>query len=111
MGVPASGNEKPGADASIPTSANARSVWEIVSEPYSGAHFATMPTAIAARCIQAGSSLGSAVLDPFMGSGTVGQVAESLGRRWFGCELNADYGKLSADRTRQTGLAFAKECS
>jgi DNA modification methylase len=88
---------------------NARSVWSIQPEPYTEAHFATMPTKLAARCIQAGSSLGDTVLDPFMGSGTVGQVAESLGRRWFGCELNPDYGELSAKRTAQTGLQFAAE--
>lgn len=87
---------------------NARSVWPIALHSYLGAHFATMPPALATRCILAGSSLGSAVLDPFMGSGTVGQVAESLGRRWFGCELNAEYGKLSADRTAQLGLVFSE---
>jgi site-specific DNA-methyltransferase (cytosine-N4-specific) len=57
-------------------------------------------------CILAGSALGDVVLDPFFGSGTVGQVAESLGRRWFGCELNPAYGELSRERTVQTGLPF-----
>jgi site-specific DNA-methyltransferase (cytosine-N4-specific) len=47
------------------------------------------------------------VLDPFMGSGTVGQVCESLGRRWIGCELSAEYGKLSDQRTAQQGLVLA----
>jgi len=31
------------------------------------------------------------VLDPFAGSNVTGQVAESLGRRWLGIEINADY--------------------
>jgi site-specific DNA-methyltransferase (cytosine-N4-specific) len=31
------------------------------------------------------------VLDPFAGSNVTGQVAEQLGRRWIGCEINADY--------------------
>lgn len=35
---------------------NSRSVWTIPPEPFSGAHFATMPTELARRCIAAGSS-------------------------------------------------------
>jgi DNA modification methylase len=37
-------------------SRNARSVWNIATTPYSGAHFATMPPELARRCILAGSS-------------------------------------------------------
>ena len=37
-------------------SRNARSVWTIATQPYSGAHFATMPPELARRCILAGSS-------------------------------------------------------
>jgi site-specific DNA-methyltransferase (cytosine-N4-specific) len=39
-----------------------------------------------------------------MGSGTTGQVAQSLGRRWLGCELNAQYEALQEQRTAQQGL-------
>jgi site-specific DNA-methyltransferase (cytosine-N4-specific) len=46
------------------------------------------------------------VLDPFMGSGTTGMVAERLGRKWIGCELNPEYQKLIDERTAQTGLCF-----
>jgi DNA modification methylase len=35
---------------------NARSVWTIATQPYAGAHFATMPQELARRCILAGSS-------------------------------------------------------
>jgi DNA modification methylase len=35
---------------------NARDVWTIATQPYSGAHFATMPPDLAERCIKAGSS-------------------------------------------------------
>jgi DNA modification methylase len=38
------------------TSRNARTVWTIATQPYSGAHFATMPEELARRCILAGSS-------------------------------------------------------
>lgn len=37
---------------------NPRSVWTLSSEPYKGAHFATFPTMLAKRCIEAGTSAG-----------------------------------------------------
>jgi DNA modification methylase len=46
------------------------------------------------------------VLDPFFGSGTTGEVAESLGRRWIGCEINRAYAPLQAERTAQMGMAL-----
>lgn len=39
-----------------------------------------------------------AVLDPFMGAGTVGVVAERLRRRWVGIELSDDYARMARDR-------------
>ena len=44
------------------------------------------------------------VLDPFMGSGTTAMVAQDLGRRWLGVELNRDYEALQHERTQQLGL-------
>ena len=85
---------------------NARNVWTINSKPYSGAHFATMPPALAKRCILAGSRPGDVVLDPFFGSGTTGECAEALGRGWVGCELQEDYVPLINERTSQGGLVF-----
>lgn len=38
------------------------------------------------------------VLDPFMGSGTTAIVAERLGRRWIGVELNPEYADLTRNR-------------
>ncbi|MBV9661874.1 MAG: site-specific DNA-methyltransferase, partial [Acidimicrobiales bacterium] len=38
------------------------------------------------------------VLDPFFGSGTVGVVAEKLGRDWVGIELNPAYAALAQQR-------------
>jgi site-specific DNA-methyltransferase (adenine-specific) len=43
------------------------------------------------------------VLDPFMGSGTVGLVAEQLGRDWLGIELNPDYRDLALRRIKEAG--------
>ena len=86
---------------------NKRSVWTIASEPFPDAHFATFPRALVEPCILAGSRVGDIVLDPFMGSGTTAQVAQALGRRWIGTELNRDYVAMQAKRTAQQGMALA----
>lgn len=83
---------------------NARTIWRIPTQPFSGAHFATFPEALAARCIVAGSRPGDVVLDPFMGSGTTGQVATDLGRCFIGCELNPEYVELHELRRTTTGM-------
>jgi len=83
---------------------NKRSVWTIPTMPYAGAHFATMPEKLVEPCILAGSRLGDLVLDPFLGSGTVGAVSERLGRRWVGTDLS--YQGLAKARTAQRGLRF-----
>ncbi|UXZ62562.1 site-specific DNA-methyltransferase [Burkholderia multivorans] len=87
--------------------ANKRSVWTIATKPYEGAHFATFPEALVEPCVLAGSRPGDVVFDPFFGSGTTGQVAQRLGRRFLGCELNPEYESLQRDRLRQPGLALA----
>lgn len=47
---------------------------------------------------------GDVVLDPFFGSGTVGEVAARLGRQWIGIDINPEYAKLQRNRTAQTGM-------
>jgi len=87
--------------------ANKRSVWSVPVKPYAGAHFAVFPSELIEPCILAGAPAGGIVLDPFMGSGTTAQVAENLGRKYLGCELNPDYKKLQDKRLRQIPLEFA----
>ncbi|TGB34854.1 DNA-methyltransferase [Burkholderia thailandensis] len=86
--------------------ANKRSVWTIATKPYEGAHFATFPEALVEPCVLAGSRPGDVVFDPFFGSGTTGQVAQCLGRRFIGCELNPDYEPLQRERLRQPAFVF-----
>jgi DNA modification methylase len=81
---------------------NKRTVWTIATQPYAEAHFATFPEEIPKLCILAGSKPGDTVLDPFAGSGTVGQVALELGRRAVLIELNPAYVELAHDRTNVT---------
>jgi DNA modification methylase len=85
---------------------NARTVWSIPTEATSFAHFACFPRELVRRCILAGSREGDIVFDPFAGSGTVAEVALSLGRRFIGCELNPEYAAMfKAHRSQQTGMA------
>jgi DNA modification methylase len=83
---------------------NKRSVWTITTKPYAGAHFAVFPSDLIEPCILAGAPVGGIVLDPFMGSGTTAQVAQNLGRKYLGCELNIDYKDLHDKRLSQTSL-------
>lgn len=49
-------------------------------------------------CLCNGRTVPGVVLDPFFGSGTVGEAAQKLGRDWIGIELNAEYIKLAEKR-------------
>jgi DNA modification methylase len=83
---------------------NKRDVWTINTKPYKGAHFAVYPEELVEPMILAGSKVGDIILDPFFGSGTTGQVAQNLGRKWIGCELNKEYEPLQNERLKQQGL-------
>ncbi len=120
--------------------ANLRNVWTAATEPFRGAHFAVMPTAIVEPCIKAGTSEKGCcaecgaprwprtrkvsetkgwapscecdttdpvhcdgmkpctVLDPFAGAGTVGLVADRLGRDAILIELNPEYADMARAR-------------
>jgi DNA modification methylase len=73
-------------------------VWEFATQPFKGAHFATFPPELAARCIKAGCPRGGLVLDPFGGAGTTALVALRLGRRACLVELNPEYAALARSR-------------
>lgn len=77
---------------------NLRSVWQVNTEPYPEAHFATFPRALITPCILAGSKPDSQILDPFFGSGTVGVVSAALQRKFVGIELNPEYVQLARKR-------------
>jgi site-specific DNA-methyltransferase (cytosine-N4-specific) len=81
-----------------PNGRNKRSVWDINTMAYAGAHFATFPPKLVEPCIKASTRPGDVVLDPFFGSGTAGLVASELGRRYVGIELNPEYIALAKDR-------------
>ena len=79
-------------------------VWDIPTTNYQGAHFAVFPTKLPELCIKASTKENDIVLDPFMGSGTTAYVAQRLGRKWIGVEINPDYIKIIKKRTAQSEL-------
>ena len=89
---------------------NRRTVWSINTEAFKDAHFAVFPPALVKPCILAGSQPGSVVLDPFFGSGTVGEVCLDQGRQCVGIELNREYAEIARKRLAQRkaiNLAFS----
>ena len=54
-------------------------------------HLAMFPEELPKRLIKMFSFVGETVLDPFMGSGTTGAVARSLGRNSVGYEINSEF--------------------
>ena len=83
-------------------------VWTIPTAAFSEAHFATFPTALVEPCIKAGCPAGGVVLDPFGGSGTVGQVADRLGRDAILIELNPEYAEMARRRINDDAPLFTE---
>lgn len=82
---------KPAEKMNHPDGKNPGDVWEINTKPFPEAHFATFPPELPRRVIKCACPKDGIVLDPFMGSGTTAMVAEELGRKWIGIELNGEY--------------------
>lgn len=88
-------------DGTAPKFRNKRTVWNIATEAYSEAHFATFPTKLVEPCILAGCPKGGTVIDPFLGSGTTALVARRTGRKAIGIELNAEYAEMAVKRVSE----------
>lgn len=58
----------------------------------------TFPPDLIRPCIRAGCPVGGVVLDPFFGSGTVGQVCIEENRKYIGIELNPEYVVMAEKR-------------
>lgn len=84
-------------------------VWRIPPHNDQEGHTATMPPALAERCILRGSLPGAVVLDPFTGSGTTGVAAIGLSRSFVGCELNPEYVRLAERRIGGVAPLFSEK--
>lgn len=87
---------------------NKRSVWEVTTEAFKEAHFATYPTELIEPCILAGCPEDGWVLDPFFGAGTTGLVSDRLQRNCIGIELNPDYVSIAMRRIKNDAGMFAE---
>ncbi|MCD6371234.1 MAG: site-specific DNA-methyltransferase [Candidatus Aenigmarchaeota archaeon] len=83
---------------------NPGDVWEIKLEQYRGAHFAVFPRELVRRCLLIGCPPKGVVLDPFAGSGTVGEVAIELGRKAILVELIEEFLPLIKERCEEIEL-------
>lgn len=81
-----------------------RSVIDVTNEHGTALHPTQKPLGIIAPLIRYSVPVSGLVIDPFMGSGSVGIAAELLGRQFAGCELNPEYQGLLAQRQRQADL-------
>jgi DNA modification methylase len=88
---------------------NKRTVWNVSTKPYKGAHFAVYPPELITPCILAGCPEGGIVLDPFFGSGTTGQAAIQNNRKYLGVELNPEYVELAKRRIEQAQPQLQQE--
>jgi site-specific DNA-methyltransferase (adenine-specific) len=68
-----------------------------------GGYPAEKPAEIADVLIRQSSQPGDIVVDPFMGSGSVGIAAARLGRRFLGNDLNPEAVRIASQRLREFG--------
>jgi site-specific DNA-methyltransferase (cytosine-N4-specific) len=86
-------------------------VWDVNTQPFPEAHFATFPASLIEPCVQISTSPGDFILDPFFSSGTVGLVAQDLDRNYIGIELNPEYINIAYRRLRLHSNAIYKIAS
>ena len=71
-------------------------VW-IINPEKNTQHPAPFPKKLVENCILLSTEENDVVLDPFLGSGTSGIVAQSLNRRFVGIEIDEKYMELSKE--------------
>jgi DNA modification methylase len=106
--APVEGSRNDGSFRAIRETRNKRSVWEVATQPFSEAHFATYPPALIEPCILAGCPKGGTVLDPFGGAGTTGLVADRLQRDAILIELNPEYAEIARKRISSEAGMFGE---
>ena len=93
----------------IPQFRNKRDIWTINTTSFRGNHYAAFPPKLAEICMIAGCPKDGIILDPFIGSGTVGFVALMQDRNYIGIELNEEYVNLARKRIKTEVKKLGKE--
>mgnify|MGYP000444932096 FL=1 len=93
----------------IPQFRNKRDIWTINTTSFRGNHYAAFPPKLAEICMIAGCPKGGIILDPFIGSGTVGFTAFLHNRKYIGIELNEEYVNLTKKRIETEVKKLGKE--
>lgn len=73
-------------------------VWNLSTSAGRDGHGAQFPMSLPARCIALSSNLNGVVFDPFVGAGNSGVAALTLGRRFIGVDVSADYLTVAKQR-------------
>jgi site-specific DNA-methyltransferase (adenine-specific) len=77
---------------------------DIISVPrIRGGYPAEKPAEVAEVLIRQSSEAGDVIVDPFMGSGSVGIAAGRLGRRFLGNDVNPEAVRIASQRLREFG--------
>ena len=84
-----------------PNGRNPGDLLNVPVQPFSEAHFSTMPLSLAHMLLSATLPAGGVALDPFNGAATTGVAARLLAGRYVGIDLNSEYLELSNKRLAQ----------
>ncbi len=82
-----------------PLGRNPGDVQAIPVVPSSADHYAVMPSRLADFTLRAGLPPGGCCLDPFMGTGTTGRVANEMGGRFVGIDIKEEYVRSYLDQS------------
>jgi site-specific DNA-methyltransferase (adenine-specific) len=89
-------------DKISPSGKQMRSIWSITLTPLEekkhGRHPTQKPLELLRRIVLANSLEGDVVLDPFVGSGTTGVMANKFNRKFIGIDLEKEYCDLTLKR-------------
>jgi DNA modification methylase len=77
-------------------------VWILPTSSGRDGHGAQFPLALPGRCIGLSTDPGDLVYDPFVGAGTTGVAALSLGCRFIGSDVSSDYLETAERKLKAT---------